>query len=89
MACWDWKRGHCCWIDGKVCQFLEENTISGRRWACKLKRIHGTWEEVYKTEDYQTHIQPMWDRRGGGSCGSYPGPGETCGECGRVGPEKQ
>jgi len=38
---------HCCYIAGQVCEFLEENTVEGRRWACGLYREHGSWEKVY------------------------------------------
>lgn len=82
MACWNDEDGHCCWINGKVCPYLEENTIEGRRWACGLLREHGDWEKVYQTEGYRRDVQPTLDRIGWGQCGEYPGD-NICGECGR------
>lgn len=79
---------HCCYVDGGVCRFLEENTVAGRRWVCGLLRQLGSWKAVHESAEYQKHVQPMWDRLGGDSCGDYPGPGRTCATCGIKGKSK-
>ncbi len=34
---------HCCYVNGKPCKFLEENTEPGQRWSCQLRRERGSW----------------------------------------------
>lgn len=65
---------HCCYVDGKVCPFLEENTVSGRRWACGLLRELGTWTAVHGDERYLAEVRPAWDRNGVQDCGDWRGP---------------
>lgn len=43
---------HCCWIAGKVCEFLEENTEKGFRWSCGLRRELGSWDAVITDPRY-------------------------------------
>jgi hypothetical protein len=63
-----------------VCQFLEENTIPGRRWACGLLRELGSWEAVHADVRYAP-IQAVWNRVGIESCGAWmPKPGQCCRE---------
>lgn len=65
---------HCCWINGKVCPHLEENTVPGRRWACGLLRVHGDWETVYQTPEYQATDAATWfaSSHPGYGCGDWP-----------------
>ena len=77
MACWDDGDDHCCWIDGHVCTYLEEWTVQGRRWSCRLYREQGSWLAVYQTTEYQRDVQPTMTRIGI-NCGEY---GPTCGVC--------
>lgn len=79
MTCKDYGDDHCCWINGKVCSYLEEHTVEGRRWACGLFRKLGSWEKVYETEEYKRDIKPLMDRIGC-QCGEYPGDG-ICAVC--------
>ncbi len=72
---------HCCWVDGKVCPHLEENTVEGRRWACGLLVALGSWEGVYRTEAWQRDVKPLCDRLGV-RCGDWPSEGERCATCG-------
>ncbi len=65
---------HCCWINGVVCPYLEENTVEGRRWACGLLRKLGSWEAVYDSSEYQTSdaaamFTAVWP---GFGCGDWP-----------------
>jgi hypothetical protein len=74
--------GHCCWVDGAVCPFLErQSTWDGRQWACGLRRELGSWPAVHADHRYRTIVQPVWDRVGIESCGAWqPKPGECCRE---------
>lgn len=76
--------GHCCWFKGVECRYLEENSEAGRRWSCQLRREHGEWEAVYRDDRYIKNIIPLWEDLDCGitRCGDWPGPGQTCGECG-------
>lgn len=69
---------HCCWVEGKVCDFLETDTVPGRHWVCGLRRELGSWELVHADPRYQP-IQKVWDRVGIVSCGAWgPGSGQCC-----------
>lgn len=69
---------HCCYVEGKVCPFLEENTVEGRRWVCGLLRELGSWEAVHADPRYKP-IQEVWDRVGIESCGAWgPGTNQCC-----------
>ena len=77
---------HCCWF-GQVCPHLEENTVSGRRWACGLHRKYGSWEAMYESEEWPLVLELAmsfgaddWYR-----CGNWPYEGEVCAACGDVG----
>ena len=72
-ACHGNGADHCCYYL-EVCEFLEENTVKGRRWVCGLFRRLGSWEAVHASDDYQRVVQPQWDQIGDGSssCGSWP-----------------
>jgi hypothetical protein len=72
---------HCCWING-VCEFLEENTVPGRRWACGLRRELGSWQAVHADSRYLTNVHPVLARIGDPDCGDWPAPGVTCAACG-------
>lgn len=73
---------HCCWMpNGKPCLHLEEDTVPGRRWACGLLRTLGTWDAVYKSEEWQRDAKPLCDLIGV-RCGSWPPKGRTCATCG-------
>lgn len=43
---------HCCYINGKPCLFLEENTEVGFRWSCGLRRELGSWDAVLADPRY-------------------------------------
>jgi len=73
---------HCCWVNGKVCPHLEENTVEGRHWACGLLVKLGSWEAVYKDNNWQLDVKPLCDRIGVRGCGDWPPKGKTCLECG-------
>ena len=62
---------HCCYLKGKVCQFLEENTEPGFRWSCGLRRELGSWDAVLADPRYQPikeHFAPN-----GYDCKTWPG----------------
>jgi len=74
---------HCCWLSGRVCQFLEENTEPGFRWSCGLRRELGNWDAVIIDRRYQQHVAPNI-RTKGANCRDYPsstagGPCQLCG----------
>jgi hypothetical protein len=52
---------HCCYVAGEVCPYLEENTVSGRRWACGLLRRLGSWDAVNRSDEYRP-IGETWVR---------------------------
>ena len=74
---------HCCYF-GEVCEHLEENTVEGRRWTCKLKRIYGTWEAVYMSSEWPGVAEKAKavGLREDFKCGDWPYPSEECGACG-------
>lgn len=78
---------HCCYLKGVVCRHLEENTVPGRRWACGLKRVHGTWDAVYASPEWPAVLQDAIDSGLGENykCGEWPRLGEKCWTCGLVG----
>ena len=74
------NEGHCCWLGGVLCPFLEENTVEGRRWACGLFRELGDWELVHEDHRYIDKVLPLWMARDelriwadqGCGCGDWP-----------------
>jgi len=74
---------HCCWVDGKVCKFLEENTEPGYRWSCGLRRELGSWDAVITDSRYVNEILPL-HRAKGMNCRDWPKPsaGGPCKLCG-------
>jgi hypothetical protein len=83
MACRGNSNDHCCWVAGKVCDFLEENTVEGRRWACGLRRELGDWDAVLASDRYQKDIAPTFEPMGV-NCRDWPSitSGQVCHECG-------
>lgn len=74
---------HCCYVDGRVCQFLEEGTESGYRWSCGLRRELGSWDAVLEDPRYQP-LRAHFESKGY-NCKTWPnGP---CNTCGYKGPE--
>lgn len=74
MFCHGNGEDHCCWIEGKECEFLEAGTVPGRIWACMLYRELGSWGAVYADPRYLGSSVKAWlDRRFPGyGCGDYP-----------------
>lgn len=60
MQCHGNGDSHCCWFNGEVCRFLEENTVPGRRWACGLYRKYGGWDAALASPEYIQHVQPKF-----------------------------
>jgi hypothetical protein len=85
MQCPGNTKDHCCYINGKTCQYLEENTVPGRRWACQLRRIHGSWDVVHALPEYAPVRQRLRAIDFNMDCGDWPRPGEICHTCGGVG----
>ena len=65
---------HCCYIAGRVCPYLEENPVEGRRWACGLLRELGSWPKVYRSTRYRRTDAAKWFRVSFPSygCGDWP-----------------
>ena len=78
---------HCCYLGAAgVCRHLEQNTVSGRRWACGLRRELGSWDKVHGNKRYLNDVKPVLTEIGVTvDCGDWPPPGETCGTCGVTG----
>ena len=70
---------HCCYVAGERCPFLVEN-VGGRRWACSLREVLGSWDEVHAHPGYQQLVQAEWDKLGViESCGAWgPGTNQCC-----------
>lgn len=76
----------CCYLDGELCPFIrDDGHHADRRWVCRLREEHGNWTDVHTDPRYLSVVRPVWDRVGISDCGDWPGPGERCGECGKVG----
>jgi len=64
---------HCCSLGQYgVCQYLEENTVEGRRWACGLLRELGAWSRVHVDGRYLRDVKPKLDELGVVDCGDWP-----------------
>lgn len=69
---------HCCYVNGKVCDYLIENT-EGRRFACALRVELGNWKKVHRDPRYAPIKEVML--LGDGVCGDWmPGPDVCCNE---------
>ena len=51
---------HCCWLLGKPCPHLEENTQPGFRWTCGLRRELGDWDLVLEDKRYIRDVHSVW-----------------------------
>ena len=45
---------HCCYVKGKPCPFLEENSEPDHRWSCQLRRETGSWDAAIADPRYNT-----------------------------------
>ena len=52
LECHGNGKEHCCWVKGKICPYLEENTVPGRHWVCGLRRELPSWDAVHKDPRY-------------------------------------
>jgi hypothetical protein len=82
--CSGMNEDHCCYLDGKVCVFLLENS-NGRRWSCSLRAKLGSWDSVHRDSKYLTVVKPSLDKLDLPDCGDWPRFGERCEVCGVVG----
>ena len=80
MPCAGNSETHCCWLDGKVCKYLEEDTVEGRHWACGLRRKLGDWDKVITSKEYRKDVAPVLEPLGI-NCKDWP-VGHRCGDCG-------
>ena len=85
MPCFGNRDDHCCWVAGKPCQYLEEDTVEGRRWACGLMVELGDWEKVIASDRYKKNVAPIFEPLGM-NCRDWPdgdaANSGTCVECG-------
>jgi len=74
---------HCCWIKGKVCQFLEKDSEPGFRWSCGLRRELGSWDAVIVDKRYMDSVEPVLKPLGY-TCRDWPNAdkGQKCKQCG-------
>jgi len=74
---------HCCWLKGKVCQFLEGNSEPGFRWSCGLRRELGSWDAVLSDTRYKENVAPVLEPLGY-TCRDWPDEtkGQVCNDCG-------
>lgn len=61
--------GHCCYVNGAVCEYLVEN-VDGRRFACGLLLTLGSWEVVHASAEWQA--LPFTAFPSGYGCGDWP-----------------
>ncbi len=78
---------HCCYLNGKVCQFLEENIEENFRWSCQLRRELGSWDAVLNDARYKEFVEPEFDiveKRTGQkiNCKDWPSGETVCNQCG-------
>lgn len=79
---------HCCYLDGKPCAFVEENTQPGFRWSCGLRRELGSWDAVLSDPRYVAEVLPKHVARSErlgiplSNCGDWPADPESCAYCG-------
>lgn len=86
MICHGNAEDHCCWFQGRVCEFLEENTVPGRRWACGLFRELGSWDAVHADPRYEpVKVRMSTLSFAPALCGDWPPPGKVCNTCGGCG----
>ena len=84
MICHGNAADHCCYFGGKVCKYLEENTMPNRRWVCALMREHQDWDKVLADSRYQNNIVPLWEEYvwpshgRESSCKDFPDPVRCC-----------
>lgn len=69
---------HCCYVNGKVCPFLEEDALPNRYWSCGLLNKLGSWDKVHNDPGYLEFVQSRWDVVGIESCGAWMVPGQCC-----------
>jgi hypothetical protein len=86
MICEGNIEDHCCWVAGEVCEFLQENTVPGRRWACGLLVKYGDWESVYIATEYDSVRTKFMDIKFDDDmrCGDWPALGVKCNACGKI-----
>ncbi len=81
------KDNHCCYMNGQVCKFLEENSEPGYRWSCGLRRELGSWKAVLQDSRYLNEVQPKLDEMSKKlnkpklTCENYPSGEWECGQC--------
>lgn len=44
--------GHCCFVNGSECPFLERGTERGQLLSCQLRRENGSWDAAIKDPRY-------------------------------------
>jgi hypothetical protein len=81
----DIENDHCCWVDGKICQYLKHYPDQERKWSCGIREKYNSWDEVYEDEDYLQDIKPLLNQLNLPNCGEWPRKNETCTVCGVMG----
>jgi hypothetical protein len=68
---------------GVPCRYLEKNTVTGRTWACGLRRKYESWDRALASEEYKRYIEPHFGPQGV-NCRDWPDleKGQSCNECG-------
>lgn len=75
MVCNRALEDHCCYLKGKTCRYLREDTGTPR-WTCTLREKYGNWDDVHKDSGYLEHVKPTWTELSIKDCGDY-----TCENC--------
>ena len=75
---------HCCWFEGKPCQYVEPADIADFKWRCGLRAKHGSWEETHASPEYTANVKPKMTAIGypNHDCGDWPPKGHGCNDCG-------
>jgi len=67
---------HCCYVAGKVCDFLIDNvTVGPARFRCGLMLELGSWDKVHADPRYQP-LKDHWE--GQPLCGDWQPKSGTC-----------
>ena len=84
MPCHGNATDHCCYVAGVECDYLERNTVPGRKWACALRRELGSWYKVHADARYLRDVRARLPAHIP-DCGDWPPSGMVCASCGEVG----
>ena len=57
-----WDGDHCCYLGGKVCEYLVVDDNAERRFSCGLLVKYGNWKAMNASPEYQP-IGQFWESK--------------------------